>query len=173
MSRPDKHSVAPGNDDCGRIPVDVVHSSTGSPPQQLTHQGLDLLSGRGCASMPGSRIAALYEGYGLQADGLPAAVVVRGRRLQIENASVYTDLTRNPLRVPRSIYFAVPYGAALHDHATVLGAPGLPGAFRLDHDTLWPVGALQPVSDNHSSITMVDRASWLSHPRGPDLNYLR
>ncbi|ARF58357.1 hypothetical protein B1H19_32965 [Streptomyces gilvosporeus] len=173
VSRPDKHSVAPGNNDCGRIPVDVFHSSTGSPPQQLTHDGLDLLSGRSCASMPGSQIAALYEGYGLQAEGLPAAVVVNGRRLQIEDAAVYTDLTRNPLNVPSSIYTAIPYGAALHDHATVLGAPGLPGAFQLDDDTLWPVDAPQLVLDNHSSVTMVNPASWQSHPRGPDLSYLR
>ncbi|GGU84912.1 hypothetical protein GCM10010211_58740 [Streptomyces albospinus] len=74
------------------------------------------------------------EGYGLEASGLPAAVVVSGRRLQTQNASVYTGLTHNPVSVPPSIYFAVTYGASLHDHEKVLGTPGLPAAFPLDHN---------------------------------------
>ncbi|WP_157880003.1 beta-xylosidase [Streptomyces natalensis] len=172
VSRPDKHSVVARNNDCGRIPIDVIHSSTGSPPQQLTHDGLDLLSSNSCQSMPAGQIAAMYEGYGLQSSGLPAAVVVGGKRLQIQDTSVYTDLTRNRISVPASIYSAVPYGASLRDGATVLGASGPPGAFQLDNNTLWPVNAPQLVTDNHSSITMVDRAQWLSHPRGPSLFYL-
>ncbi|MGW2631542.1 beta-xylosidase [Streptomyces chattanoogensis] len=172
VSRPDKHSVVSANNDCGRIPIDVIRSTTTFPPRQPAHIGLDLLSRTACASMPRRRIAEMYEGYGLQSSGLPAAVVVSGRRLQIQDASVYTDLTRNRISVPSSIYFAVPYGASLHDRATVLGAPGLPGAFELDHHFLWPVSCLRLVSDNHSSITMVDRKAWLSHPRGPDLDCL-
>ncbi|MEU9115855.1 hypothetical protein AB0D04_29765 [Streptomyces sp. NPDC048483] len=172
VSRPDKHSVVSETGDCGRLPIDVIRATTGSPPRELSHNGIDLLSGSKCTSMPRSKIAAMYEGYGLQSPGLPAALVVSGRRLQIQNASVYTDLTRNRISVPPSIYHAVPYGASLHDHAEVLGAPGLPAAFRLDHDTLWPVDSPQLVTDNHSSITMMNRQKWLSHPRGPNLYQL-
>ncbi|MCQ4043327.1 beta-xylosidase [Streptantibioticus rubrisoli] len=172
VSRPDKHSVVSGSGDCGRIPVDVIRSTTTFPPQQLAHIGIDLRSGRSCASMPPAQIAAMYEGYGLQSNGLPAAVVVNGRRLQIQNASVYTDLTRNRISVPPSIYYAVPYGASLHDREKVVGAPGLPGAFQLDGGALWPVSCLRLVTDNHSSITMVGQGTWLSHPRGPDLDCL-
>ncbi|WP_043262779.1 hypothetical protein [Streptomyces sp. CT34] len=176
VSRPDKHSVVSRNNDCGRIPIEVIRSTDRNPlgqPTQLARIGLDLLTHNNCAAMPRSRIAAMYEGYGLQSGGLPAAVVMGGRRLQIHNASVYTDLTHNPVSVPQSIYFTVPFGASLPDHGKVLGAPGLPAAFQLDHGALWPVDAPQLALDNHSSITMVDRAGWLSHPRGPDLNYLR
>ncbi|MYT28291.1 MULTISPECIES: beta-xylosidase [unclassified Streptomyces] len=173
ISRPDKHSVVPPDNDCGRIPIDLIRSTTTFPPQQLAHIGLDLLTHNDCASMPRRQLAALYEGYGLQSGGLPAAVVVSGRRLQIQNASVYTDLTHNALSVPPSIYYAIPYGGSLRDHQKVLGAPGLPGAFQLDHNALWPVSDPHLVSDNHSTITMVDRKRWLSHPRGPDLNHLR
>ncbi|MEU3991597.1 glutamate synthase-related protein [Streptomyces platensis] len=147
VSRPDKHGVVSANNDCGRVPVDVIHASTGRPPQQLTHVGLDLLSGKSCASMPASQLAAMYEGYGLQTSRLPAAVVVGGRRLQIQSASVYTDMTRNRINVPSSIYHAIPYGASLHKGATVLGAPGLAGAFELDHKKLWPVNSQRLVPD--------------------------
>ncbi|WP_164992467.1 beta-xylosidase [Streptomyces sp. L2] len=164
VSRPDKHSLASTTNDCGRIPVDVMRSTTTFPPRQLAHIGLDLLSGTSCASMPASQIAALYEGYGLQAPGLPAAVVVDGRRLQIENIAAYGDLTHNAIAVPPSVYNAVPYGASLHDGQAVLGSPGLPAAFNLDKDTLWPISCLKLITDNHSAIGTVDRETWLSHP---------
>lgn len=168
-SRPDKHSVVSKTNDCGRIPVDVVRSTTTFPPKQLAHIGLDLLSGSSCASMPPGQIAAIYEGYGLQAPELPAAVVVNGQRLQIQNIAAYTDLTHNAIAVPPSVYYAIPYGASLHDSQAVLGASGLPAAFNLDNDTLWPVSCLKLITDNHSSIGLVDRATWLSHPTGPSL----
>ncbi|MDX3763531.1 beta-xylosidase [Streptomyces sp. AK02-04a] len=169
VSRPDKHSPVSGTNDCGRIPVDVIRSTTSYPPRQLAHIGLDLLSGTSCAAMPPRQIAAIYEGYGLQFPGLPAAVVVSGRRLQVEDIATYSDLTHNAMYVPRSIYDAIPYGASLHYGETVLGASGRPGAFQLDNDTLWPVSCPQLVTDNHSSITMVEPKTWLSYLKGPGL----
>ncbi|MFD8396124.1 hypothetical protein ACFV2N_44780 [Streptomyces sp. NPDC059680] len=169
VSRPDKHSVVSGTNDCGRIPLDIMISAASWPPQQLVHRGLDVLTGTSCASMPSNQIAAMYEGYGVQHPGEPPTVVVGGRRLQMQNLSVYTDLTHNAIYVPQSIYNAIPYGGSLFYGQTVLGAPGKPGAFQLDNDTLWAVSCPKPVTDNHSTITMVDAATWSSHPRGPDL----
>lgn len=168
VSRPDKHSVVSATNECGRVPVDVIRSTTGPPPRELGRIGVDLVSGASCGSMP-DRVAAIYEGYGMQVPGLPAAVVVDGLRLQIQSLAVYTDLTHNAIQVPPSIYYAVPYGASLHEGDAVLGASGLPGAFRLDNNTLWPVSCLKIVTDNHSQITMIDPGAWQLYRKGPSL----
>ncbi|KAF5137557.1 hypothetical protein E5D57_001336 [Metarhizium anisopliae] len=168
VSRPDKHSVVSASNECGRVPVDVIRSTTGPPPRELGRIGVDLVSGASCGSMP-DRVAAIYEGYGMQVPGLPAAVVVDGLRLQIQSLAVYTDLTHNAIQVPPSIYYAVPYGTSLHEGDAVLGASGLPGAFRLDNNTLWPVSCLKIVTDNHSQITMIDPGAWQSYRKGPSL----
>ena len=169
VSRPDKHSVVSPTDYCGTIPIDVIRSTTGPPPNTLAHIGLDLLSGESCASMQSSQIAAILEGYGLSDDGLPAALVVGGLRLQIENAAVWNDLTHNIISVPDSIYYAVPYGASLTNGVTVLGASGLPAAFQLDGNTLWPISCIKAISDDNSQITTVSPATWESYPEGPSL----
>ena len=169
VSRPDKHSVISTTNDCGRIPLDVVRSSAGSPPNDLASIGVDLLSGISCSSMAASQIAAIYEGYSPQAAGLPAAVVVDGVRLQIEVPEIIADLTTNTISVPESIYNAIPYGASLRVEQTVLGATNLPAAFELDNDVLWPVNCLKIITDNDSNITMVDAATWQSHQMGPNL----
>jgi hypothetical protein len=169
VSRPDKHSVVSTTNDCGRIPVDIIRSSTGSPPNGLAHLGVDVLSGISCPSMTANQIASIYEGYSPQASGLPAAVVVDGLRLQIEVAAIISDLSSNPISVPESIYNTIPYGASLRAEQSILGVTNQPAAFELDNDVLWPVNCLKIITDNDSNITTVDVATWQSHQVGPSL----
>lgn len=169
VSRPDKHSVASPINDCGRVPVDIIRSTTGQPPNSLARIGVDVLSGVVCSSMAAAQVATIYEGYILQASGLPAAVVVDGLRLQIEEPAVILDLSRNPISVPESIYRIIQYGASLRVGQTVLGATNKPGSFELDNNVLWPVSCLKLVTDNDSNITTVDPATWQSHQFGPSL----
>jgi hypothetical protein len=169
ISRPDKHSVVSTTNDCGRIPVDVIRSSTGSPPNGLAHLGVDVPSGISCASMTAIQVASIYEGYSPQASGLPAAVVVDGLRLQIEVAAIISDLSSNPISVPESIYNTIPYGASLRAEQSILGVTNQPAAFELDNDVLWPVNCLKIITDNDSNITTVDVATWQSHQVGPSL----
>lgn len=46
VSTPDKHAVDDGAEECGRVPVDVMHASRadGVPPQDLVHKGIDLVA---------------------------------------------------------------------------------------------------------------------------------
>lgn len=169
VSRPDKHSVVSTTNDCGRVPVDVIRSSTGKPPTGLAHIGVDVLSGTGCPSMAASQVAKIYDGYILQASGLPAAVVVDGVRLQIEETAVILDLSKNGINVPESIYNIVPYGASLRTGQRVLGISHQPASFELDNNVLWPVSCGKIIKDNDSNITMVDAATWQSHHFGPSL----
>ena len=169
VSRPDKHSVVSTTNDCGRVPVDVIRPTTGQPPDSLALIGVDLLSGISCSSMASNQVAAMYEGYSLDASGLPAAVVVSGLRLQIQASAVLPDLSTNTIAVPASIYSAVPYGSSLRTGQTVLGASGEPAAFELDNNVLWPVSCIQIISDNDSGITEIDATTWLSYQRGPSL----
>lgn len=49
VSRSDKHSVATASTDCGRVPIDVIRSTTGQPLTGLAHIGVDvILSGVTC-----------------------------------------------------------------------------------------------------------------------------
>nr|WP_246400700.1 PT domain-containing protein [Jiangella mangrovi] len=50
VSLPDKHAVDDGAEECGRVPVDVIHSSRadGVPPQDLVHKGIDLVAPIDC-----------------------------------------------------------------------------------------------------------------------------
>ncbi len=50
VSLPDKHAVDDGPMECGRVPVDVIHSSRadGVPPQDLVHKGIDLVAPIDC-----------------------------------------------------------------------------------------------------------------------------
>lgn len=169
VSRPDKHSIVSTTNDCGRVPVDVIRSTTGQPPNGLARVGVDVVSGIVCSSMAASQVATIYEGYTLQASGLPAAVVVDGLRLQIEVAAVTLDLSRNPIRVPESVYRVVQYGASLRVGQTVLGVTNQPASFELDNNVLWPVNCLKIITDNDSNITAVDGATWQSHHFGPSL----
>ena len=169
VSRPDKHSVVSTTNDCGRIPVDVMRSCKGMPPTGLAHMGVDVLSGVVCPSMAASQVARIYEGYHLQASGLPDAVVVDGLRLQIEVATVIPNLSRNLISVPESIYNAIQYGASLRVGQTVLSATNQPGSFELDDDVLWPVSCPKIVIDNESNITATDGTTWQSHHFGPNL----
>ena len=169
VSRLDKHSVVSTTNDCGRVPIDIMRSSTGNPPTGLAHIGVDVLSGIGCPSMAASQVAKVYDGYILQASGLPAAVVVEGVRLQIEQTAVVTDLSKNSISVPESIYNVIQYGASLKTGQAVIGIPTQPASFELDNNVLWPVNCGKIISDNNSNITMVDSATWQSHHIGPSL----
>ncbi|NUU26367.1 MAG: family 43 glycosylhydrolase [Streptomycetaceae bacterium] len=52
VSRPDKHAVDDAKSECGRVPIDVVHASKGSPPQDLVHKGVDIKAKVDCGPKP-------------------------------------------------------------------------------------------------------------------------
>jgi LPXTG-motif cell wall-anchored protein len=52
VSRPDKHAVDDAKSECGRVPIDVIHASKGSPPQDLVHKGVDIKAKLDCGPKP-------------------------------------------------------------------------------------------------------------------------
>lgn len=52
VSTPDKHAVDDANAECGRVPIDVMHASQGSPPQDLVHKGIDIVAPDAPCSTP-------------------------------------------------------------------------------------------------------------------------
>lgn len=52
VSRPDKHAVDDAKAECGRVPIDVIHASKGSPPENLVHKGVDVKAKIDCGPKP-------------------------------------------------------------------------------------------------------------------------
>lgn len=178
VSRPDKHAVPSAEDVCGRVPVDVMQAGARrldhprTPPIDLVQAGVDLFNGQGCGSYTPEQVAAIYESWGVQATDLPLAVVVQGRRLQVQDWDLYVRLTRNTAQIPVDLFTKIPNGGGIHTGQTVLGATGRPAAF-LVNNQLWPVNSLSLVTANNSVITFVSTAEWDSYQRGPSLYELR
>jgi hypothetical protein len=171
-STPDKHSLPHTGSDCARISVDFVNASaktSGGNPTGLRHYGQDVLTDTGCAGLDPSTVAAMYDGYIIEASGMPATFVTKGVRLQSASFPPLQDLTNSTVDVTTSVFDRIPYGGSLQVGATAIGASGKPGAFLLDHDTIWPVNALKLITDNKSSLTTVSVASYDTHTVGPAL----
>jgi hypothetical protein len=171
VSKPDKHALPPANSDCRRISLDFINASglRNGNPDFLRHYGQDLLTDTTCPSLPAGTVGAIYDGYLIQSAGLPATFVTAGMRLQSASFPPLLQLTKNSIAVSSEIFYLVPYGASLQIGATVIGATGRPAAFLLDNNTIWPVSALEIITANQSSITMVSVASYDTHPVGPSL----
>ncbi|HEX6686299.1 MAG TPA: hypothetical protein VF062_26240 [Candidatus Limnocylindrales bacterium] len=182
VSKPDKHSLPPFASNCGRIALDYINASgrrvrPNRPPQgdpdYLRHFGQDLITDTTCADLPAGKVGAIYDGYMMQSSGLPATFVTGNKRLQSASFSPLLELTKNSVNVTSEVFHLVPHGAGLHVGQTAIGATGKPGAFLFEDDTIWPVNALEILTANNSSITMVSVDSYNSHPRGPSLYRVR
>lgn len=169
VSRPDKHARASGTGDCGRIPIDLIQSTATFPPRNPGRFGLDLLPGKACTELSPKRVGAIFEGYGIQVPGLPAAYVTDGRRLQFEKAEPYLDVTGQRIGVSSDTFHRIPYGASLRAGQKAVGATGRPGAFLLDDGRLWPVDSEKLITDNGSSLTWISPVAYDSYPVGPAL----
>jgi hypothetical protein len=169
-SRPDKHAI-PGSS-CDVIPFDVMRAVGGSDVSSwnLGHTGADLVINRTCADVP---LPAVYEGSLISATGTPLTLVVGGERLQFALQPPASRLARNHFTVASSVFGAIPFGGSMQSGATVIGATGRPAAFQLDGGRLWPSSCLELITDNGSSITSVDVASFDQHPSGHSLYCLK
>ncbi|MFI6770783.1 hypothetical protein [Streptomyces sp. NPDC050355] len=173
VSRPDKHARASSTGDCGRIPIDLVQSTTTFPPRTPGRFGLDLLSGKACTKLSPKRVGAIFEGYGIQVQGLPATYVTDGRRLQFAKAEPYLHVTGQRIGVSSETFHRIPYGASLHAGQKAVAATGRPGAFLLDDRRLWPVDSDKLITSNGSSLTRISTDDYDSHPVGPALRLRR
>lgn len=174
VSRPDKHSLPPANADCSRIQIDFVNATASSStttvlPTNLRHFGQDLYVDTPCAELPGSRVGELYEGYQVQATGMPPTFMTYGKRLQFGSFAPLQKLTRNVITTTPAVFAMIPYGASLHPGQTVYGASGRPPAFLLDDGRLWPTNSLSVVTSNGSAITTIPTAQFDTFPGGHPL----
>ncbi|MCA2229608.1 hypothetical protein [Nonomuraea aurantiaca] len=168
-SRPDKHAGVTRQGECGRVPIDVVQSTTGAPPHTLGHFGFDLLTGRTCDQLPSAQVAAVFDGYGIASPGLPATLVISGRRLQLEEAAVYTALTSNRVDVSSQTFHRIPYGASLHSRQSAVRSPGRPSGYVLDDGRLWPVTDDRLFTLNGSWAKYLALQQYDSYQKGPTL----
>lgn len=176
VSRPDKHSLPPANADCSRIQIDFVNATADSSPDpdvvlptDLRHFGQDLFVDTPCAELSGSRVGELYEGYQVQATGMPPTFMTYGKRLQFGSFAPLQKLTRNVITTSPSVFAMIPYGASLHPGQTVYGASGRPPAFLLDDGRLWPTSSLSVITSNGSAITTIPTAQFDTFPGGHPL----
>jgi hypothetical protein len=180
VSRPDKHAL-PGATPT-QMPLDVMQGyydasvpvPAGSRPadhSQLSHVGVDL--NFDTLAIP-AQLGPLYEGMRPVADGLPAMVVVNGRRLQLASSQVADMLSRNKIGVSRAVYLSIPYGASLHIGEPAVSNAGRPAAF-LDREKswLWPTDCTDIFQANGSSPQPISREAYSSHYIGGNLRCLR
>jgi hypothetical protein len=173
VSKPDKHAAVTSQGECGRIPADVIQSTSNEPPHTLGHFGFDLLTGRTCGQLPSSQVSSLFNGYGIESPGLPATYITGAQRLQIQQLGVYTALTGNRVNVSSQTFHQIPYGASLHTGAPAITAAGRPAGYVLDDGRLWPVADNRLITANNSSVTTVSIGRYDSYPKGPTLRPAR
>lgn len=169
ISKADKHALVIPHGECGRIPVDVIQSTGNEPPHTLGHFGFDLLTGRICAQLASSQVAALFNGYGIESPGLPATSITGAQRLQIQQLGVYTALTANRVNVSSQTFHQIPYGASLHTGAPAVIAAGRPAGYLLDDGRLWPVADNRLITANNSPIRTISTREYDGYPKGPTL----
>lgn len=169
-STPEKHALAPTNAECQRIQLDYLNATVNPPaPNNLKHFGADLQTQLGCSALPAERISAMFNGYGIEVDGLPLTVVVDKQRLQFALAVPAQDITKNFVTTTPEVFSAIPYGASLHSGDPAIGATGRPAAFVLDNSVIWPVSSTKILTDNNSAITSVPTSTYDQYQVGPAL----
>ncbi len=167
VSRPDKHAV-PWSGACGTVALDVIRSvGPGGPfTWDLAHSGLDLFTGLPCECAP---LGRMLEGTLLAVPATPLTLVRGGTRLQFALGPPGYRLAKTVVDPGIDVFNALPYGASVFAGNEVLGAPGLPAAYHLDDGKLWPISCIEEVTDNQSTITGVDVATYASYPQGHPL----
>jgi hypothetical protein len=164
VSRPDKHAV-PWSGACGTVALDVIRSvGPGGPATwDLAHAGLDLATGLPCECEP---LGRMLEGTLLAVPATPLTLVRGGTRLQFALGPPAYRLAKTVVDPGLDVFNALPYGASVFAGNEVLAAPGLPAAYHLDDDKLWPISCIEEVTDNQSVITSVDAATYGSYAQG-------
>ena len=170
-SRPDKHAV-PWAGGCGALAFDVMRSvGPGGPATwDLAHAGVTVQTGIGCDCAP---LGRMLEGTRLAVPGMPLTVVEGGTRLQFALGAPALRIAHTEIDPGVDVLNRLPYGASLFAGNEAWVAPGRPGAFLLDDGRLWPVSCPEIVSDNGSTLTSVDDATYGAKAIGPALRCLK
>ena len=167
VARPDRHAMPAG--DCNTIPIDVMRS-VGAPGMpgtwDLAHVGFDLKTSATCACAP---LGKMYEGVVMNTPNRPATLVRGETRLQFGLGQPMLRLSRTSVNVPEPVYDLVPYGASVFPMNQVIQAPGTPAAYLLDDKRVWPISCIEEVTENMSTVTQVDAATFGKYPVGPAL----
>jgi hypothetical protein len=172
VRRPDGHAPIATADPCGRVPLDVVRSTTsGAGPNGLMHFGVDVIGLHAC-DQPGQALAVL-NGFAVPAPDRTVDLVAGGRLVEVERRSVAQSLAVGILDEPLAAISGLPVAAHLKAGATVVSVPGQPLGMVLDDGRLWTIGSPAVAELNSSPVTTVSAAQWNAYPRGSDLSALR
>jgi hypothetical protein len=177
ISRPDKHGLP--STEVGKVPLRIIRAfdPTFAAPDMYTPfrwnlglTGIDVVRTMTFDEVPWPKV---LEGFLIGVPGLPLTLVTGEQRLQFALAAPAQVLSKNSITVSPEIFNKIPYGASLHAGSVAVGAPGRPGAFRLDNNRLWPVSCGEVITANNSSLVGISVSEFDSSTFGPPLFCVR